>query len=304
MLPETPPPPAAGDLLSCFAKKVSKEGDPASPVIRCANDSPALLATGGRRRTRPSGSDSCAGKPRPLLRCSAAQTGFHRAPSLADGAGDGFECGVLSRPSRDFLAAALLGGSDGLFGITEPLLKRLSGFNPGWVSCRLPRASRAFNGNDGTRRGAVPGKSPFQTAEQHSNGRGLPARLSEPAQPASSAPAACCEQRREVVRASGRPVWPGRLLCLLSWRRKKVGRPPGRKRGFAEHCSAPLEPAGCANPAVERVPANPCKTKAPPTIASCKWVSTGEQVSPCKLPAPPGHLVGLRPDGLTRPTPL
>ena len=49
-LPETPPPPAAGDLLSCFAKKVSKEGDPASPVIRCANDSPALLPAGGRSR--------------------------------------------------------------------------------------------------------------------------------------------------------------------------------------------------------------------------------------------------------------
>ena len=53
---------AAGDLLSCFAKKEGKEGDPASPV--------------GRRRTRPSGSDSCAGLPRPLLRCSAVQTGF------------------------------------------------------------------------------------------------------------------------------------------------------------------------------------------------------------------------------------
>ena len=28
--------------------------------------------------------------------------------------------------------------------------------------------------------------------------------------------------------AAGRPVKPGRLLCLLSWRSKKVGRPPGR----------------------------------------------------------------------------
>ncbi len=28
--------------------------------------------------------------------------------------------------------------------------------------------------------------------------------------------------------------------------------PPGQRRGFAEHCSAPPEPAGCAKPAVER----------------------------------------------------
>ncbi|MCK6395504.1 MAG: hypothetical protein L6Q67_17650, partial [Zoogloea sp.] len=39
----------AGDLLSCFAKKGGKEGDPATPVIRYANDSPALLVSGGRR---------------------------------------------------------------------------------------------------------------------------------------------------------------------------------------------------------------------------------------------------------------
>ena len=42
MLRETPPPPPAGDLLSCFAKKGGKEGDPASPVglrptpLRCS----------------------------------------------------------------------------------------------------------------------------------------------------------------------------------------------------------------------------------------------------------------------------
>jgi len=34
LLRETPPPPPVGDLLSCFAKKEGKEGDPASPVIR------------------------------------------------------------------------------------------------------------------------------------------------------------------------------------------------------------------------------------------------------------------------------
>jgi len=32
---------------------VGKEGDPASPVVGVADDSPALLASGGRRRTRP-----------------------------------------------------------------------------------------------------------------------------------------------------------------------------------------------------------------------------------------------------------
>jgi len=43
MLRETPPPPPAGDWLSCFAKKVSKEGDPPPPVglqptaLRCSH---------------------------------------------------------------------------------------------------------------------------------------------------------------------------------------------------------------------------------------------------------------------------
>ena len=46
---------------------------------RPSADSPALLTTGGRRRTRPSGSNSCAGLPRPLLRCSAVQTGCQRS---------------------------------------------------------------------------------------------------------------------------------------------------------------------------------------------------------------------------------
>ena len=42
-------------------------------------------------------------------------------------------------------------------------------------------------------------ESPFRAAEQRSNRRGCPAQLSERAQPASSAPAACCEQRKAVV---------------------------------------------------------------------------------------------------------
>ena len=29
-------------------------------------------------------------------------------------------------------------------------------------------------------------------------------------------------------------------------------RPQGQRRGFAKHCFAPPEPAGCAKPAVER----------------------------------------------------
>src|SRR5574343_262066 len=69
----------AGDLLSCVAKKVSKEGDPRSPGRPLA-DCPALLAPGGRRRTRPAGSDSCAGRPRPGLRCSAGQIGRKAKP--------------------------------------------------------------------------------------------------------------------------------------------------------------------------------------------------------------------------------
>ena len=42
----------AGALLSCVAKKVGKEGDPAEPVVCFAADCLALLTTGGRRRTR------------------------------------------------------------------------------------------------------------------------------------------------------------------------------------------------------------------------------------------------------------
>ena len=47
-------------------------------------------------------------------------------------------------------------------------------------------------------KGSVSAESPFRTAEQRSNRRGSPAQLSERAQPASSAPAACCEQRKAV----------------------------------------------------------------------------------------------------------
>ena len=47
-------------------------------------------------------------------------------------------------------------------------------------------------------KGSVCAESPFRTAEQRSNRWGSPAQLFERAQPASSAPAACCEQRKAV----------------------------------------------------------------------------------------------------------
>ena len=50
---------------------------------RPSADSPALLPSGGRRRTRPAGSDSCAGLPRLPLRCSAPQTGCGHPPRPA-----------------------------------------------------------------------------------------------------------------------------------------------------------------------------------------------------------------------------
>ncbi len=96
----------AGDFLSCVAKKGSKEGDPASPVIRCANDSPALLEVGGRRGTR-------------RLR-------------------------RLRQPRRTSPPTSpLLGGSDGLSGITEPGLGLWSGLNGG----RKADALGAFDRN-------------------------------------------------------------------------------------------------------------------------------------------------------------
>ena len=48
-----PGPALTGGLLLCVAKEVTKKGDPASPVVGFADDSLALLATRGRRRTRP-----------------------------------------------------------------------------------------------------------------------------------------------------------------------------------------------------------------------------------------------------------
>ena len=154
----------AGDLLSCFAKKVGKEGDPASPGGLTA-DCPALLTPGGRRGTR---------------RLRRLRQPRRKAPPVA----------------------ALLGGSDGLFGIAEPLRRRSLRLNAQEALGNGQEARLGLNPNNGLSKGSAIPEIPFQTA--------------------------CCEPRREVVRESGRPGWPGRLLCQLSWRRKKAGRPPGR----------------------------------------------------------------------------
>ena len=173
----------AGDLLSCFAKKVSKEGDPASPV--------------GLRPTP--------------LRCSQRAAGAELALRAQTAAPDfPARCCAARRLRRAFYDHRASANRFEVF-------KR-----------RKTHAFSAQSINPNFSQGSVPDKSPFRTAEQRSGRRRSPARLSEPAQPASSAPAACCEQRRGVVRDSGRPVWPGRLSCLLLWRRKEVGRPRGR----------------------------------------------------------------------------
>ena len=155
--------PPAGDLLLCFAKEVSKKGDPASPV--------------GLRPTP--------------LRCSQQAAGVANSPF-----------GLTQRPRKAPPAAALLGGSDGLFGIAEPLRRRSLRLNAQEALGNGQEARLGLNPNNGLSKGSAIPEIPFQTA--------------------------CCEPRREVVRESGRPGWPGRLLCQLSWRRKKAGRPPGR----------------------------------------------------------------------------
>ena len=78
--------------------------------------------------------------------------------------------------------------------------------------------------------------------------------------------------------AEGRPVKPGRLLCLLSWRSKKVGRPPGRD------------------------PANPCQSKAQPAVASASAsIRSGRTASPLQAairaahPIPGGNKRGATP---------
>ena len=78
-------------------------------------------------------------------------------------------------------------GMSGYAALTRPTPAPISRLSP------LPRSHMPA-----LQRAVLP-ESPFRAAEQRSNRRGLPAQLSEPAQRASSAPAACCEQRKAVV---------------------------------------------------------------------------------------------------------
>jgi len=164
------PGPAAG-LLSCVAKKVSKEGDPASAV--------------GLRPTS--------------LRCSRQAAGAELALRAQTAAPEGPACHCaarrLRRASRDHRAFTDPAAEPSLF--------------KAWVSPR-------FDYNEMFSKGSASDKSPFRTAEQ----------------------------RRAVVRVSGRPVWPGRLSCLLLWRRKEVGRPPGRDPADEGQAQATHDPVG------------------------------------------------------------
>ena len=76
---------------------------------------------------------------------------------------------------------------------------------------------------------AVFAKSPFRPAEQRNGRRGSPARLFEPAGRVPRRPPGVSSAGQSFAqRMTGEA---GRLLCLLSWRSKKGGRPPGRNPG-------------------------------------------------------------------------
>ena len=73
-------------------------------------------------------------------------------------------------------------------------------------------------------------KSPFRTAEQRSNRRGSPAQLFERAKPASSAPAACCEQRKAVgCEADDRFGGVAFLAYFFGDAKKEAGRRAGTR---------------------------------------------------------------------------
>ena len=166
----------AGDLLLCVAKEEGKKGDPAKPVVGVADDSPALLAPGGRGGTRR-------------------------------------RCRLRQQPRKAPPVTALLGGSDGLSTRRVPLLKQRSNSNPSItpvrsVVARCIRIARSEPPSSGVLGGEVRG--------------GCLSRHRRRVQPRPPVASSAGES------AAGRPVKPGRLLCLLSWRSKKVGRPPGR----------------------------------------------------------------------------
>ena len=84
-------------------------------------------------------------------------------------------------------------------------------------------------------KGSVCAESPFRTAEQRSNRRGSPAQLSERAQPASSAPAACCEQRKAVgCAAEDRFGGVAFLASSLATQRSRpaAGARPGQRNAY------------------------------------------------------------------------
>ncbi len=93
-----------------------------------------------------------------------------------------------------------------LFPPAEPSSRRARGER----KCRLPTVSV----NSSARRGSVHRKNPFRAGRLLGAAQGSHSR-------------------------SEKPGWPGRLLCWLSWRRKKASRPPGAEAGFRGACSAP-----------------------------------------------------------------
>ena len=85
-----------------------------------------------------------------------------------------------------------------------------------------------------------PALFPSVGAEQHSGRRGCPAQLSEPAGRVLRRPP---DARSAGESAVSRPPEAGRLLCLLSWRSKKGGRPPGQTPGQRSVNLSPPAPA-------------------------------------------------------------
>ena len=76
--PRNPASAPGGRLTFLLRQDSQQRRRPATPG-RPSADCPALLAAGSRRGTRPAGSDSRAGLPRPLLRCSAgSERAFRR----------------------------------------------------------------------------------------------------------------------------------------------------------------------------------------------------------------------------------
>ena len=223
----------AGDLLSCFAKKVGKEGYPASPVCLSA-DCPALLggSDGLQAGTEPLlwsrsflrrveapvfllgdcmqafPSLACRwpglAPASDLLLCVAKEEGKKGDPAIPVVRYRGrLPCAARSRrPSRNSPAApAQTAAPD--FPARRCAARRYgTGFawrpSPCGTCWCYPCTQRQAAGGCRFRRGSV-----------------LPESPSEPPSSAGES-------------AAGRPVKPGRLLCLLSWRSKKVGRPPGR----------------------------------------------------------------------------